>query len=224
MSFRWVFAALITCAAAASGQAVTSPPAIDTLMKRFVVVKNSLAFAPVPDRFGRGREPQPDMGQLCRIAVPEVFTYIGGQRFILQSVADAEQHFFVRADSLKNVSELIWFQVEVGIPGRSGGYTYAADSVHRFAGLNWRLDLRSTFGFIPPPGSDGAAMRAFVAGKGYRLQPMAPRLRLVYLPTPGGLQEFMIIHLTAARVAGADTSFESSFARARNRFLVTMCP
>jgi hypothetical protein len=211
-------------AALALAPALASAQPADSLHNRYRVVKNMLPFKPVPIRFGRGYTEQPNMGQLCEVTIPQAFEYIGGRRFILQEVADAEQHFFVRADEAKNVQELIWLQIEDGIPGKSRGYTYATDSLRRFAGLEWRLDLRSTRGFVPPPGSDGAAMRAFLASKGYGLQPMAPRLRLVYLPKPGGLQEFMVIHLTATSVAGADTTFDASFARAKNRLLVRICP
>jgi hypothetical protein len=217
--------ALVAFASAAQAQAVTAPPArTDLLHNRFLVIKNQLAITPVPIRYGRGFPEQPTMGQFCSIAIPEAFKYIGGQRFILQETADAEQHFFVRTDSGKLVRELIWLQVEIGIPGRSRGYTYAEDSIRRFAGLDWRVNVRSTAGFAPPPGSDGAAMRAFVAAKGYELQRMAPRLRLVYLPKPGGLEEFMIIHLTSAEVAGADTTLDATVDRAKNRMNVRICP
>jgi hypothetical protein len=212
-------AALIIAPSLASAQL----PA-DTLHQRFKVIKNRLAFSPVPVRYGRGYGEQPNMGQLCAITPLEAFEYIGGTRFILQEIADAEQHFFVRADAEKNVRELLWFQIEEGIPGKSRGYTYATDSLRRFAGLEWRVDVRQSIGFRPPPGSDGAAMRAFVASKGYFLPPMAPRLRLVYLPKPGGLQEFMIIHLTALPAAGADTTFSATLERAKNRLNVQICP
>ena len=214
-----LIAALIVAPAIASAQL---PP--DTLHHRFKVIKNRLAFSPVPILYGRGFPEQPNMGQLCAITPLEAFKYIGGTRFILQEIADAEQHFFVRADDDRNVRELLWFQIEDGIPGKSRGYTYATDSIRRFAGLEWRADVRQSIGFRPPPGSDGAAMRAFVASKGYFLPPMAPRLRLVYLPKPGGLQEFMIIHLTTAAAAGADTTFAATLERAKNRFNVQICP
>lgn len=191
------------------GALTTLPLRTDTLKRNLVVRKNVLT---------------PKLGQICTIQIPESFTYIGGQRFILQETADAEQHIFVRTDSGKVVRELVWLQVEIGIPGKSRGYTYAQDSIRRFSGLEWRVDVRSTSGFAPPPGSDGAAMRAFVAAKGYELQPMAPRLRLVYLPKPGGLEEFMIIHLTAASAAGADTTLDATVNRAKNRLNIRICP
>jgi hypothetical protein len=220
-----LFAALAVATASADGQVVTAdrPPG-DTLHHRFRVVKNRLAFSPVPIRYGKGWPEQPDMGQMCAITPLAAFEYIGGTRFILQEIADAEQHFFVRADADKVVRELLWLQIEEGMPGKSAGYTYASDSLRRFAGIEWRVDVRSTSGTRPPPGSDGAAMRAFVIGKGYALPPMAPRVRLVYLPKPGGLKEFMIIHLTAASAAGADTTFTASLERVKNRFNLQICP
>jgi hypothetical protein len=218
-------AAMAIAQTSASAQVVTESKApADTLHNRFRVVKNKLAFSPVPIRYGKGWPEQPDMGQMCAITPLAAFDYIGGTRFILHDIADAEQHFFVRADADKVVRELLWLQIEEGIPGKSRGYTYASDSLRRFAGIEWRVDVRSTAGTRPLPGSDGAAMRAFVISKGYALPPMAPRVRLVYLPKPGGLKEFMIIHFTAASAAGADTTFSVSLDRAKNRFNLQICP
>jgi hypothetical protein len=214
--------ALFTLAIAAlSAGAQTAP---DTLHNRFLVIKNRLAFSPVPVRYGRGYTQQPDLGRLAAISAPDAFRYVGGRRFILQDVADAEQHFWVRVDTGKVVRELLWFQVEDGIPGKSGGYTYAADREEHFAGLGWRVDVRSTAGYTPPPGSDGAAMRDYLAKKGYVLPPMAPRIRLVYLPKPGGLQEFMVIHLVAAAAAGADTTYDATLERAKSRLRIEARP
>jgi hypothetical protein len=186
----------------------------------FRVAKNRIPFNPVPVLYGPEWPETPDLEQLAAISVPDQFKYLGGQRFVLQEIADTEQHFFVRSDDDKTVRELVWVQVEIGIPGRSRGYTYATDSVRRFAGLEWRVDVRSTAGYTPPPGSDGAAMREFIAKKGYVLQRMAPRIRLVYLPKPGGLTEVMVIHLTAASAAGADTTFAATLERAKSRLRV----
>jgi hypothetical protein len=218
-----VFVIAASAEAQPRGGALTSEPA-DTVHRWFRVVKNRIPFNPVPVLYGSEWPETPYLEQMAAISVPEAFTYIGGQRFILQQTADAEQHFFVRADDDKVVRELIWVQVEIGIPGKSRGYTYAQDSVRRFAGLEWRVDVRSTAGYLPPPGSDGAAMRSFVERKGYVLQRMAPRIRLVYLPKPGGMQEVMVIHLTAADAAGADTTFSSTLERAKTRLRVETRP
>jgi hypothetical protein len=229
---RSVLMALALCAGAQVGGAqprggavTASPTRTDTSHVWFRVAKNRLPISPVPVLYGPEWPLEtPDMEQIAAISVPEAFKYVGGQRFILQETAEAEQHFFVRADEDKIVRELVWFQVEIGIPGRSRGYTYATDSIRRFAGLEWRVDVRSTAGYTPPPGSDGAAMRAYVEAKGYTLQRMAPRIRLVYLPKPGGMKEFMVIHLTAASAAGADTTFSATLERAKNRLRVETRP
>ena len=225
MKLARLVALFLPFASAAWSQTVSTPPlSVDPLHLRFRMVKNRLAFSPVPVIFGRDWPEQPDLEQLAAISVPEAFTYIGGQRFVLQEIADAEQHFFVRLDTGRVVRELVWIQVETGLPGKSGGYTYAQDSIRRFAGLEWRVDVRGTSGYLPPLGSDGAAMRAFVAKQGYTLQRMAPRIRLVYLPKPGGLVEFMVIHLTAAAAAGADTTFGATLERAKSRLRVETRP
>lgn len=218
MRLRLLLGALLVCTAGLHAQAQEPPH------PRFRVVKNRLPFSPVPQLYGKGWPEQPNMGQLCAITPLAAFTYLGVQRFTLQSVADAEQHIYVRTDGDKVVRELLWFQIEEGIPGLSNGYTYATDVTRRFAGIEWKANVQSTRGYTPPPGSDGAAMRAFVAAKGYTLPPMAPRLRLVYLPKVGGMVEFMIIHQTASAAAGADTLFDATVERAKSRFNVQLCP
>jgi hypothetical protein len=59
---------------------------------------------------------------VCRIQIAPAYRYLGGQRFILQESADAEQHFYARADSAGKILQLYWFQVESKLPGQSGGY------------------------------------------------------------------------------------------------------
>jgi hypothetical protein len=103
----------------------------------------------------------PDLGQLCRVEVAANFVYAGGQRFILQSVADAEQHFFVKADSSGTIREAFWVQRESLLPGQPGGCTYDADSTRTVGGLLWKVDLRTNRG-SPRPGSDGAAAVDFL--------------------------------------------------------------
>lgn len=193
--------------AVCSAQLAAQAP-LDTLPRRLVVVHNGL---------------QPGIGRLCRVQVGKDFSYIGGQRFILQSIADAEQHFFVKSDSTHTIEELYWIQAERMLPGQTGGYTYADDSTRTWNGLPWKVDLRLNRGG-PRAGSDGAAMRDYLARLGYRFPALAPRLRLVYLPTSGGPSELMIVYLAALSTALPDTTLPGIFRRATGSLEPTGCP
>jgi hypothetical protein len=148
--------------------------------------------------------------------------FIGGQRFELQETADAEQLFFVSAERDRTIRELLWLQVEELLPGLRGGYTYAQDSNRVVNTLPLKLDIRTNRG-TPPAGSDGAAMRSYVTSRGYVFPPLAPRLRMVYLPEPGGRREFMVIYLSALRLALPDTSLEMTLKRALDKLRLEPC-
>jgi hypothetical protein len=172
-------------------------------------------LAQLPDTLPRRLTPtasglHPQIGNLCRVQIAPEYQYLGGQRFILQGSADAEQHFFVVADSAKRLRQLYWLQSEVMLPAQ--GYNYSRDSSRTLGGLPWAVDLRLNRG-TPRPGSDGAAMVAYIQGAGYEFPTLAARLRLVYLPELGGRREFMVVYLEAVAVAGPDTTFAAAFAR-----------
>ena len=46
------------------------------------------------------------------ITVDPALTYIGGPRFQLYGIAQAEQHLFVRADEQHTMRRLVWVQFE----------------------------------------------------------------------------------------------------------------
>jgi hypothetical protein len=154
------------------------------------------------------------MGALCRVQIAPRYLYVGGQRFILKGVADAEQHFFVAADSARRIHELYWLQIEQLLPGAGQGYDYSSDSARRVDALAWAVNLHLNRG-SPPPGSDGAAMMRYLQAAGYQFLVMAPRLRLVYLPEPGGRREFMIVYLAAQTIVGSDTTLDAALTRAQ---------
>jgi hypothetical protein len=145
----------------------------------------------------------PTIGKLCRVGAGRGFRYVGGQRFVLKRVADAEQHFFVSADSGGVIRQLYWLQAEELLPGVPGGYDYTADSLRTVAALPWWVNLRA-IGGAAQPGSDRSAALAHLAARGLRFPAMAPRLRMVYVPEPRGRREFMIVYLEAASEAGSE--------------------
>lgn len=164
----------------------------------------------------------PRIGGLCRVQLAPAFSYVGGQRFVLLGVADAEQHFFVAADSAKVIRQAVWLQAEETLPDQSGGYDYSSDSSRTLSTLPWAVNLRLNRG-APRPGSDGAAMLGYLTARGYHFPQMAPRLRLVYVPEPRGRREFMIIYLEAMDVTAPDTALDGVLARALHAIQLKAC-
>jgi|GEM_PF-4558812 len=164
----------------------------------------------------------PKIGKLCRIQIAPAFRYLGGQRFILQGTADAEQHFYARADTAGRIIQLYWFQAESRLPGKGGGYDYSRDSVRTLDDLSWAVAVQGGRG-DPRPGSDGAAMQAFVEAAGLTFPPMGASLRMVYLPKPGARQELMAVYLESKAIARGDASFEGVLKRGRRGLRFVPC-
>lgn len=161
-------------------------------------------------------------GRLCQARAGREFRYTGGQRFILKSVADAEQHFFVSAGTDGTIRRLYWLQAEELLPGRLGGYDYTSDSLRTLDTLPWWVSLRAVTG-PPQAGSDRDATVKYLTAHGFTFPALAPRLRLVHVPEPRGRREFMVIYLEAASLAGVDTSFDAVLARARQGLKFQAC-
>jgi hypothetical protein len=161
------------------------------------------------------------VGAVCRVQIAPAYRYLGGQRFVLQESADAEQHFYVRADSAGKIQQLYWFQVE-SKPGHRGGYHYGRDSSVTLNDLPFAVSLRDSRGDAgPPPGSDAAAMMDFVRATGLTFPPMGRPLRMVYTAKPGARQELMVVYLESRAQAKAGPTFEGVLKRGRRalRFL-----
>lgn len=123
--------------------------------------------------------------------------YVGGQRFLLYNVANAEQHFFVEADEQKRVKRLYWVQSEGYLPNNTHTYDYSDQPLKfQHSGLEWLSDARS--GMVPRteenPNSDGARFRAFMRAKGYVLPQEHVRLRMVHLDA-AKRNELMVIYM-----------------------------
>jgi hypothetical protein len=164
----------------------------------------------------------PKVGNLCRIQIAPAFRYLGGQRFILQETADAEQHFYARADTAGRIIQLYWFQAESKLPGKGRGYDYGRDSVRTLDDLSWAVAVRADRG-DPRPGSDGAAMMGFLEAAGLTFPPMGPSLRMVYLPRPGARQELMVVYLESKALARGDAAFESVLKRGKRGIRFVPC-
>src|SRR4029077_18242533 len=60
----------------------------------------------------------------ARLSFVPAFNYVGGQRFPLYGVAEAEQHFFVDADPPGNTRRFYWLQFEHYRPSNTHTYDY----------------------------------------------------------------------------------------------------
>lgn len=153
----------------------------------------------------RGDRVAIDRPGMASLATPG-FRYVGGQRFVLSSVADAEQHFSVDAAPNGTVRRLFWIQLEEFLPElRHRTYNYSRDSVMNHGGLPWRVNVRPWFP-VAPPGSDGAAQIAFLRSQGLAMPDTAQRVRMVYLPESEPWREVMVIYIEAAGVGNPATA------------------
>jgi len=207
MSWRPALPTVLLIAGAFRSPGAQSTGTPDTLPMRLRVTGNTVELS---------------TGRLCQARAGREFRYAGGQRFILKSVADAEQHFFVSADSDGTIRRLFWLQAEELLPGREGGYDYTSDSLRTVGTLPWWVSLRAVTG-APQAGSDRDATVKYLTAHGFRFPALAPRLRLVHVPEARGRREFMVIYLEAASLAGADTSLDSVLARAQQGLQFQAC-
>ncbi len=135
--------------------------------------------------------------------------YVGGQKFLLYNVANAEQHFFVEADEKKRIKRLYWYQFEGYLPSNTHTYDYSDQPIKfRHGGLEWLADASA--GATPTaekrPDSDGARFRALLRAKGFVLPPEFMLLRMVNLDA-AKRNELMVIYmedLSPLGLKGAD--------------------
>ena len=129
-----------------------------------------------------------------RIRVSPRFKYVGGQRFILRDIVDAEQHFFVEADAAKVIKGLYWIQFERYLAGRDGEYAYDNDQPLAMQGWPLRAHVRR---FTEPPAPDSDRRKAYelLEQAGYVVPMPSTRVRLVHVPESNRRQEVMMIYL-----------------------------
>jgi hypothetical protein len=186
---------------------------------RLVVVVSLLAGAGLaaarqeaplkPQHVMRGNALRVEWPQLAAIAVQRDFVYAGSQRFILKGVADAEQHAFGEADRRGQVTRFYWFQFESLLPAAKGAYDYSKDTPLKYAGLDWRVDVRR---YTAPPEADGdqAALYKLFSARGWRPPLPALRVRLVYVPPDDPRRELMVIYAEATSASDPPTAKETA--------------
>ena len=128
----------------------------------------------------------------------KAFKYVGGHKFVLYDVANAEQHFFVDADKNGRVTRLFWVQFEGYLPSNDKSYRYKGPKEVNIDGLNffadtWTRNIKENPG---RPDGDGARGRAFLESKGFRLgSDETLTLRLLHFIGEKKRDELMIIYM-----------------------------
>lgn len=159
----------------------------------------TLSLAPRQDTLPLRHTPQGNtltlnVGRLRALAIDSQFAYIGGQRFILRSSADVEQHIFASTESNGALRSFYWIQIEELLPQREGAYNYAADATVVHHGFALR---RNTLSYTAPPEGDSDRARAFaiLRARGYSIPAGAMRVRLIYIPEDNPRCEVMVIYV-----------------------------
>ena len=138
------------------------------------------------------------------------FKYVGGHKFVLFEVANAEQHFYVDADKDGRVKRMYWVQFEGYLPSNTHTYNYTPTKIVNIGGLDFIADAYPRNIRLNPgrPEGDGIRARAFLETKGYKLaSDEVLSQRLVHLIGDKKRDELMIIYvedLTPLGLTAAD--------------------
>jgi hypothetical protein len=122
------------------------------------------------------------------------FKHIGGDRFDLYGVADAELHLFVDADAQKNVRRYYWVQFEGYLPDNDETYKYDEPIVN-VSGLDFYVGaaVRKSGGELRA-GSDSEHMVKLLTAQGYKMPALYIRERMVHMTDASKRNELMIIY------------------------------
>ena len=152
----------------------------------------------------RGTTVRVDDGGIASITIDPAFRYVGGHRFVLYDVADAEQHAFVETAASGDVRRYYWLQFEHYLPSEANRrYNYGSDTTVAIGGLDWLAQGRRYTG-APDSVGDRGAFYALLAKAGLRQPTGATRVRLVRLMSDDRRSELMIIY---AELSGDTTPF-----------------
>jgi hypothetical protein len=170
-----------------------------------LVCAASLAEVPVkspakedlkPERTFDGRALVSQRDPAATLSFGKDYKYLGSQRFTLYGVANAEQHFFVKAAPDHTIRSVYWIQFEEYLPDNQSTYGYKFEKVTSISGRNFDTvaGAGNTSQRRGRPDSDGNRATDFLAAKGYKLPAEAMRVRFVYLPDDAKRKELMIIY------------------------------
>lgn len=156
----------------------------------------------------------------ARITLPAPFVYVGGQRFPIGAVAEAEQHLFVVADAQGGVRRLVWLQFEHRLPHDDGSYDYRAPQRVQLGPFSFVTDTKLFADYadtvLSSDSSRGSVDQAHVGrllrSRGFTPPRAVIRARMFYLPDSAHRKELMIIYvktLTSGDLKGRALRVES---------------
>jgi hypothetical protein len=132
------------------------------------------------------------------LTLGNAFRYLGGQKVNLYSMAEAEQHLFVRGGSNGVIDAFYWIQFEHRAPSDSHTYNYQLGHSTEIGGLDFVYDEKAWPDYaselLDDPASDGAAISRLLAKSSLKFPERAARVRMFHLPTPDHRSELMIIY------------------------------
>ena len=164
-----------------------------------LIVLSTLVFSQdTPLRRVKGRVIESKDLPAVELEFGKDFKYVGGQKFVLYDVANAEQHFFVDADKQGRIKRMYWVQFEGYLPTNNTTYDYKGTKTVNIGGLDFIADTYARNIKANPgrPDGDGARGRAFLESKGYRLaSDEIISQRLLHFIPEKRRDELMIIYL-----------------------------
>lgn len=165
----------------------------------FVLMFSVISFSQEPPlREVKGQVIKSKDTPAVELQIGKDFKYVGGHRFVLYDVANAEQHFFVDADKEGRIRRLYWVQFEGYLPTNTHSYDYKGTKSVNIGGFDFIADAYARNIKANPgrPDSDGARARAFLESKGYRLgSDEVLSLRLLHYIGEKRRDELMIIYI-----------------------------
>jgi len=134
----------------------------------------------------------------ANLTLGNAFRYLGGQKVNLYSMAEAEQHLFVRGGINGVIDAFYWIQFEHRAPSDSHTYNYQLGHSTKIGGLDFVYDEKAWPNYaselLDDPASDGAAISRLLAKSSLKFPERAARVRMFHLPTPDHRSELMIIY------------------------------
>lgn len=149
-------------------------------------------------------------GEGITVRVPATATYVGGERFNLYDVADAEVHVFVEADADKRMRRLWWVQFESYLPSLPQyHYDYSEDRRSELGGVTTWLRSNPVSTASPMrPGSDREHVIGILQRAGIAIPAEVMNVRMVQLlddpkgTGQGARRELMIIYSEDLALSG----------------------
>lgn len=140
-----------------------------------------------------------------RIEIDEALSYVGMMDFILKDIARVERYVFVEADEAQRITRMIVFQFEGFLENNEHYYRYRftnPDTLggHVFNHNTWYYDDAAEIAHNP--GAESERTRAFLEGKGYRLDTELMMSRFVAVVDEAKRHELILFYFENVRNTG----------------------